>query len=110
MCVIETRIFISPVSLAQDGSTYPEQDRNTNSTMLRILYADQCDGGAGDVHSHAHGSHGALHPLRLVSAQQGQNIHPVSVAVLRIHDIFMWIRIHGFMPLTNGSGSCYFRH
>jgi hypothetical protein len=58
----------------------PDQDRNTNSTMLRILYVDQCDRGAGDVHSHAHGSHGALHPLRLVPAQQGKNILPVSVA------------------------------
>ncbi len=35
-------------------------------------------------------------------------------AVLRIHDILMWIRIRRSMPLTNGSGSgfgsCYFRH
>ncbi len=39
-------------------------------------------------------------------------------AVLRIHDIFVWIQIHirGSMPLTNGSGSgcgsgsCYFYH
>jgi hypothetical protein len=32
--------------------------------------------------------------------------------VFRIHDILVWIRIriHGSMPLTNGSGSCYFRH
>ncbi len=39
---------------------------------------------------------------------------------LRIHEILMWIRIRGSMPLTNGSGfgsgsgcrsgSCYFRH
>jgi hypothetical protein len=55
-------------------------DRNTNTTMLRILYADQCDCSAGDVHSYADGSHGALHPLRLVPAQQGENILPVSVA------------------------------
>jgi hypothetical protein len=26
-------------------------------------------------------------------------------AVLRIHDILVWIRIRGSMPLTNGSGS-----
>ncbi len=34
------------------------------------------------------------------------------LAVLRIHDILVWIRIRGSMPLTNGfgSGSCYFRH
>jgi ataxia telangiectasia mutated family protein len=31
-------------------------------------------------------------------------------AVLRIHDILGWIRIRGSMPLTNGSGSCYFCH
>jgi hypothetical protein len=32
--------------------------------------------------------------------------------VLRIHDILGWIRIRirGSMPLTNGSGSFYFRH
>jgi hypothetical protein len=30
--------------------------------------------------------------------------------VLRIRDILGWIRIRGSMPLTNGSGSCYFRH
>jgi hypothetical protein len=31
--------------------------------------------------------------------------------VLQIHDILGWIRIRirGSMPLTNGSGSCYFR-
>jgi hypothetical protein len=31
-------------------------------------------------------------------------------AVLRIHDILVWIRIRirGSMPLTNGSGSFYF--
>ncbi len=29
--------------------------------------------------------------------------------VLRIHDILVRIRIRGSMPLTNGSGSCYFR-
>ncbi len=34
------------------------------------------------------------------------------LAVLQIHDILGWIRIRirGSMPLTNGSGSCYFRH
>ncbi len=35
-------------------------------------------------------------------------------AVFRIHDILVWIRIRGSMPLTNGSGSecgsCCFRH
>jgi hypothetical protein len=35
-------------------------------------------------------------------------------SVLRIHDILVWIRIRGSMPLINGSGfrsgSRYFRH
>ncbi len=30
--------------------------------------------------------------------------------VLLIHDILVGIRIRGSMPLTNGSGSCYFPH
>jgi hypothetical protein len=30
--------------------------------------------------------------------------------MLQIHDILVWIRIRGSMPLTTGSGSCYFRH
>jgi hypothetical protein len=35
-----------------------------------------------------------------------------SAAVLRIHDILVWIRIRGSMPPTNGSGSgsFYFHH
>jgi hypothetical protein len=38
----------------------------------------------------------------------------VLVAVFQIHDILVWIRIRGSMPLTNGSGcgsgSFYFHH
>jgi hypothetical protein len=34
----------------------------------------------------------------------------LQVPVLRIHDILVWIRIRGSMPLTNGSGCCYFHH
>ncbi len=38
----------------------------------------------------------------------------ILLAVLRIHDSLGWIRIRlwirGSMPLTSGSGSCYFRH
>ncbi len=30
--------------------------------------------------------------------------------VLWIHDILVWIRIRGSISLTNGSGSCFFRH
>ncbi len=29
------------------------------------------------------------------------------MAVLRIHDILVWIRIRGTMPLTNGSGPIF---
>ncbi len=41
-----------------------------------------------------------------------QYLSPLYSAVLRIHDILVWIRIRirGSMPLTNGSGYCYFRH
>jgi len=31
------------------------------------------------------------------------------LAVLRTHEILVWIRIREPIPLTNGSGSCYFR-
>ncbi len=39
-------------------------------------------------------------------------IYTYGIAMLRIHDILVWIQIRGPMPLTNGfgSGSCYFRH
>jgi hypothetical protein len=30
--------------------------------------------------------------------------------MLRIHEILGWIWIRGSLPLTNRSGSCYFRH
>jgi serine/threonine protein kinase len=32
------------------------------------------------------------------------------IAVLRIYDILARIRLRGSMPLTNGSGPCYFPH
>ncbi len=35
--------------------------------------------------------------------------YTIFLAVFRIHDILLWIRIRKSMPLTNGSGSCYFR-
>ncbi len=40
------------------------------------------------------------------------SVPPPFKPVLRIHDILVWIRIRGSMPLTNGSrsGSCYFHH
>ncbi len=34
----------------------------------------------------------------------------VIYSVLRIHDTLVWIRTRGSMPLTNESGTCYFRH
>ncbi len=53
---------------------------------------------------------------------RAEQVPPEYKAVLRIHDILVWIRIRirGYMPLTNGSGSgfgsgpwigsCFFRH
>ncbi len=35
---------------------------------------------------------------------------PLKCPTLRIHEILVWIRISGSIPLTNGSGPCYFRH
>ncbi len=49
--------------------------------------------------------------LLLLSGSGIRRLHdPQCKPVLRIHDIFVWIRIR--IPLTNGSGrgSCYFRH
>jgi hypothetical protein len=50
---------------------------------------------------------------RLGKAAQYGPVHVLDLkAVFRIHDIVVWIRIRGSMPLANGSGSgsCYFRH
>jgi hypothetical protein len=53
-------------------------------------------------------------PLR--SRQLSSSAHLCIKAVVQIHDILVWIRIRGPMPLTNGSGFdpgsgfCYFRH
>ncbi len=44
------------------------------------------------------------------SQNQHQECWYALCPVLRIHDILVWIRIRGSMPLTNGSGSCYFLH
>ena len=46
----------------------------------------------------------------------GVDLRRALEAGFRIHDILVWIRIRGSMPLTNGSrsgfgtGSCYFHH
>jgi hypothetical protein len=48
---------------------------------------------------------------RLGEPAQDGPVHVLDLkAVFRIHDILVWIRIRGSMPLTIGSGSCYFRH
>ncbi len=45
-------------------------------------------------------------------SQQSTSLSSFFPPVFRILDILVWIRIRicGSMPLTNGSGSCYFRH
>ncbi len=40
----------------------------------------------------------------------GSNPDPDPQPWLQIHDILVRIQIRESMPLTNGSGSCYFRH
>jgi hypothetical protein len=58
--------------------------------------------------------HIPLHMYRMYASNMLAN--HIKKPVFRIHDILGWIRIriHGSMPLTNGSvsgfGSCYFRH
>ncbi len=51
-------------------------------------------------------------PKTMYGAKKINKILSFYLPVLRIHDILLWIRIwiRGSMPLTNGSGSCYFRH
>ncbi len=49
-------------------------------------------------------------PTRLSSAGGVCNTCHSLKTVFRIHDILVWIRIRGSMPLSNRSGYCYFRH
>jgi hypothetical protein len=53
-------------------------------------------------------------PFKLPKNFEHLNNFSCILAVLRIHDILVWIRIRGSMPLTNGSGcgsgSFYFHH
>ena len=74
-------------------------------------------GGEGRVHhrvatllSRLH--HQAGQQPKQLNLELGEKILYIlySNPVLRIHDILVWIRIRGSMPLTNGSGSFYFRH
>ncbi len=61
----------------------------------------------GPVHPQGPGSGG-----RRAAGWCSSPVHKIKQpieAVLRIHDILRWIRIRGSMPLTNWSGSCYFR-
>ncbi len=64
---------------------------------------------------HVAGGHVAHHTPgggEAVEAPVSQVKVPVLEPVLRIHDILVLIpvRTRGSMPLTNGSGSCSFRH
>ncbi len=69
------------------------------------LLQDEPDEGGGPVHTRVR------RHLLLALSRLLQLIIPYK-AVFWIHDILVWIqiRIRGSMPLTNGSGSCYFRH
>jgi hypothetical protein len=50
------------------------------------------------------GNRGLLMAARTL-ATAGSTPTAEEIAVFRIHDILLWIRIRRFMPLTNGSGS-----
>jgi hypothetical protein len=82
-----------------------EEVEDVRLAKVQLLELNVVDGGVGDGRARQlHVVQGPL-PHRLV-------LHTIelSPAVFRIHEILVWIRIRGSMPLTNGSGSCYFRH
>jgi hypothetical protein len=56
---------------------------------------DQCCGSKNDVN------------VPSKSKKQKNLSKNLLLAVFRIHDILVWIRIRGSMPLTNESGSCH---
>jgi hypothetical protein len=66
--------------------------------------------------AHRHPYHQPLGGPGFLPKEEGLHTHnrcgsySMPPAVLRIHDILVWIRIRGSMTLTNGSGSFYFLH
>jgi hypothetical protein len=83
-----------------------------------VLGAGEAGGGALRPHQLGPEQVGAALQLlahlatetRHLRGNQVYRKHQSCIAVFRIHDNLVWIRIRGSMPLTNGSGSCYFRH
>jgi hypothetical protein len=45
----------------------------------------------------------------IIIISQDPTTYRLMKTVFRIREILVWIRIRGSLPLTNGSGSCYFR-
>ncbi len=91
---VMTSSMISNHESMSSSTNSPPEKSSTASSMLKstLRYATWLNIESGTVHLFA----------------------GLICAVFLIHDILVWIRIHGFIPLTNGSGfgsgSCYFPH
>ncbi len=82
-----------------------------NKARIRELVREPVRGAVSHVHP-VRGGQGEETPAEGGDGGGGSQVQVSSV--LRIRDILVWIRIRnwirGSMPLTYGSGSCYFRH
>jgi hypothetical protein len=76
--------------------------KSSRATVPLAQKLGQYDGG-NVFRVHPAGVRVSPSPLHLHHLQGSRQVC-AQRAVLRIHDILMWIRIRGSMPLTNGSG------
>jgi hypothetical protein len=81
----EPELRACPTDIRQDSGV----------TVLSNPSSDQCCGSKNDVN------------VPSKSKKQKNLFKNMLLAVFRIHDILVWIRIRGSMPLTNESGSCH---
>ncbi len=101
---------IRPVILLNRIHNLAHKGRTETGFLQRGLDQDnaRCGKRAGD-HILLH-----LHGLRVPHCCGQGTVCSLAMSfpVLWSHDILVWIRIRirGSMPLTNGSGSCYFCH
>jgi hypothetical protein len=100
-------------SLGSEGNAFLENFVNPCYNFLKFVNPVQipeeewgrrsfCSSGMTTTH-HSFSSWRSWSPGRVPTIFHAPN--PSCVALFRIHDILEWIRIRGFMSLTNGSGS-----